>query len=129
MDIYHRFSAVESPILRGLEALKAKKDAFHALLPGPLAALGNPQGVIHDKLLALKTSIVNFKLAIFGVFPASVGEISVSPDTAWTNSLSFCRSLLPRCKLSPCGLWRRLTLLSQCTVLDCVWVLHLVLLV
>jgi hypothetical protein len=74
MYIYHQFSTAESAILQGLEALKTKKDAFHALIPGPLAAFGSPQGIIHDKLLVLKTSVMNFRLAIFAVLPPSVSE-------------------------------------------------------
>ena len=81
MDIYHRCLAVEPAILHSFEDFKTKKAAFNTL--GPLAALGNPQGRIYNKLLVLKTSFGQFKLAVLGV--TSVGEIFLLSNTAWTN--------------------------------------------
>ena len=62
---------MEPIITQGLNDLTSKKDAFNALLPGPLAALGNPQYIITGNLMALKSSFVRFKVAVLGVTSVS----------------------------------------------------------
>jgi len=71
MAIYNQFLTFEPTITQGLEDLKTSKPAFNALLPGPLAALGNPQFIILANLLALKSSFVRFKVAVLSVAPVS----------------------------------------------------------
>ena len=71
MAIYNEFLAIEPIIMQGFVDFKSKKDAINALLPASLAALGKPQNRIAVSLMALKSSVVKFKIAVLAVTSVS----------------------------------------------------------
>ena len=90
--IYIQLSALVPIIQATHEVLQAKKDAFMDLLPQLLTEtiLRHPRNMVHDNLVAVKSSFIDMKLALIDAVPVSGSTLFAGLIGALALGISCC---------------------------------------